>query len=118
MFLDFCKNQTLKSAILESVELLENKNYDGIKSITSLITPFSKIISEYPDSTSILPDNLLVNLEYLVKKHILEIHDSFKKELELRDITINKMVNLILKDGIKNAEYRFEHDKQFLTENN
>ena len=31
--LDFCKNQTLKNAILESVELLENKNYDGIKSI-------------------------------------------------------------------------------------
>ncbi len=31
--LDFCKNQTLKSAILESVDLLENQNYDGIKSI-------------------------------------------------------------------------------------
>ena len=31
--LDFCKNQTLKSAILQSVDLLENKNYDGIKSI-------------------------------------------------------------------------------------
>ena len=31
--LDFCKNQTLKRAILESVDLLENKNYDGIKSI-------------------------------------------------------------------------------------
>jgi len=31
--LDFCKNQTLKNAILESVNLLENKNYDGIKSI-------------------------------------------------------------------------------------
>ena len=31
--LDFCKNQTLKNAILQSVELLENKNYDGIKSI-------------------------------------------------------------------------------------
>ena len=31
--LDFCKNQTLKSAILESVELLENKDYEGIKSI-------------------------------------------------------------------------------------
>ena len=31
--LDFCKNQTLKSAILESVVMLENKNYDGIKSI-------------------------------------------------------------------------------------
>ena len=31
--LDFCKTQTLKSAILQSVDLLENKNYDGIKSI-------------------------------------------------------------------------------------
>ena len=31
--LDFCKNQTLKNAILNSVELLENKNYDGIKSL-------------------------------------------------------------------------------------
>ena len=35
-----------------------------------------------------------------------------------RDITINKMVNIILKDGIGKAEYRFEHDSkpQFLTE--
>jgi hypothetical protein len=31
--LDFCKNQSLKNAILESVNLLENKDYDGIKSI-------------------------------------------------------------------------------------
>ena len=31
--LDFCKNQTLKGAILESVDLLENKDYDGIKAI-------------------------------------------------------------------------------------
>jgi len=31
--LDFCKNQSLKGAILESVNLLENKDYDGIKSI-------------------------------------------------------------------------------------
>ena len=31
--LDFCKNQPLKTAILESVDLLENKDYDGIKSI-------------------------------------------------------------------------------------
>jgi|GEM_PF-5976858 len=35
-----------------------------------------------------------------------------------RDITINKMVNIILKDGIKTAEYRFEHEAkpQFLNE--
>ncbi|HIK66997.1 MAG TPA: hypothetical protein EYF95_03375 [Flavobacteriales bacterium] len=29
-----------------------------------------------------------------------------------RDITINKMVNIILKDGIKTAEYRFEHESK------
>ena len=36
------------------------------------------------------------------------------------DITINKMVNIILKDSLKTLEYKFEHqDKpQFLTENN
>ena len=32
------------------------------------------------------------------------------QEAHARDITINKMINIILKDGIKNAEYRFEHD--------
>ena len=31
--LDFCKNQVLKSAIMESVSLLENQNYDGIKTV-------------------------------------------------------------------------------------
>ena len=31
------------------------------------------------------------------------------QEAQRRDITINKMINLILKDGLKNAEYRFEH---------
>jgi replicative DNA helicase len=31
--LDFCKNQTLKSAILNSVDLLEQKKYDDIKSL-------------------------------------------------------------------------------------
>ena len=31
--LDFCKNQALKQAILQSVDLLENQDYDGIKSI-------------------------------------------------------------------------------------
>ena len=31
------------------------------------------------------------------------------QEAQRRDITFNKMVNIILKDGLKNAEYRFEH---------
>ena len=34
------------------------------------------------------------------------------QEAHARDITINKMINIILKDGIKNAEYRYEHDKR------
>ena len=47
--------------------------------------------------------------------------DDFRKialQAHERDITFNKMALLILKDGIKNAEYRFEHDSkpQLLTE--
>jgi len=34
------------------------------------------------------------------------------QEAQKRDITFNKLVNIILKDGIKNAEYRFEHDSR------
>ena len=33
-------------------------------------------------------------------------------EAHTRDITINKMINIILKDGINNAEYRFEHNSK------
>ena len=29
-----------------------------------------------------------------------------------RDITINKMVGLIIKDGLGKSEYRFEHDNK------
>ena len=31
------------------------------------------------------------------------------REAHERDITFNKMINIILKDGINQAEYRFEH---------
>ena len=31
--IEFCKNQTIKSAIMDSVELLENQNYDEIKRV-------------------------------------------------------------------------------------
>ena len=33
-------------------------------------------------------------------------------EAHTRDITINKMVNILLKDSIKNAQYRFEHNSK------
>lgn len=43
------------------------------------------------------------------------------KEAHARDVTFNDMVHTIIKDGLKDAEYRFEHDtkpsiQQFLTE--
>ena len=41
--------------------------------------------------------------------------DDFKKvalQAHERDITINKMVGLILKDGLSKSEYRFEHDNK------
>ena len=40
------------------------------------------------------------------------------KEAHARDITFNDMVLSIIKDGLKDAEYRFEHNSkpQFLTE--
>ncbi len=40
------------------------------------------------------------------------------KQAHARDITFNDMVNIIFKDGLKSAEYRFEHDSnpKFLTE--
>ena len=35
-----------------------------------------------------------------------------------RDITVNKMVNIMIKNSMKDIEYRYEHndDPQFLTE--
>ena len=40
------------------------------------------------------------------------------KQAHARDITFNTMVHTIIKDGLKDAEYKFEHDTkpQFLTE--
>ena len=40
------------------------------------------------------------------------------KQAHERNITFNNMVLSIIKDGLKNAEYRFEHsdDPQFLAE--
>ena len=41
--------------------------------------------------------------------------DDFKRvalQAHERDITFNKMVGLILKDGLGKAEYRFEHDNK------
>ena len=34
------------------------------------------------------------------------------QEAHARDNTFNKMINIILKTGIKDAEYKFEHDSR------
>ena len=49
-----------------------------------------------------LPDDIILKLS-------LQAHD--------RDITLNKMINIALKDSLKHLEHRFEHDnKQLLKE--
>ena len=46
----------------------------------------------------------------------IELSDNDFRKVALqaheRDITFNKMVGLILKDGLVKAEYRFEHDNK------
>ena len=68
--------------------------------------PQTVSIKEKPDAvvTIELPDNII--LKYAQAAHA-------------RDITLTKMINIALKDAIKDVEYRFEHDSkpQFLTEN-
>ena len=34
------------------------------------------------------------------------------QEAQRRDITFNKMINILLKNSIKDTEYRFEHDSK------
>ena len=54
----------------------------------------------------------------------IEIEDGdfmkIAREAHERDITFNKMVNIILRDGKKHTEYRFEHQPkpQLLNEDN
>jgi|TARA_B100001079_G_C16408569_1_gene514970 hypothetical protein len=60
--------------------------------------------------------------EELATAVTLEIADKVFSKIALqaheRDITFNKMCNLIIRDGMKSAEYKFEHDNkpQFLAE--
>ena len=46
----------------------------------------------------------------------LELRDKdfmrIAREAHKRDITINRMVNIMLKDAMSNAEYRFEHGNE------
>ena len=58
-----------------------------------------KIGDEEPEAavTVELPDDVVLKLA-------LQAHE--------RDITLNKMCGIVLKDGLKNFEYRFEHQSK------
>ena len=58
-----------------------------------------KIMKENAEAavTIELPDDMVLKLA-------LQAHE--------RDITLNKMMNIIIKDGLNNAEYRFEHESK------
>ena len=46
----------------------------------------------------------------------LELRDKdfmrIAREAHKRDITINRMINIMLKDGMTSAEYKFEHENK------
>ena len=76
-------------------------------------------------SRGIRPENQSVELGKDEKPYTavdIELPDDdfmrIAREAHERDITFNKMVNIILKDGINQAEYRFEHGNkpEFLSE--
>ena len=58
-----------------------------------------KIMKENAEATVTieLPDDMVLKLA-------LQAHE--------RDITLNKMMNIVIKDGLNSAEYRFEHESK------
>ena len=58
-----------------------------------------KIMKENAEAavTIELPDDMVLKLA-------LQAHE--------RDITLNKMMNIVIKDGLNSAEYRFEHESK------
>ena len=70
---------------------------------------------EWPQSVKIGEEEKTETLEIDISD---DLFLKVAKQAHERDITFNNMVLSIIKDGLKNAEYRFEHDNdpQFLTE--
>jgi len=70
------------------------------------------------------PKSVEIGKEEKFKTFEIDISDDIflrvAKEAHERDITFNSMVLSIIKDGLKNVEYRFEHDSkpQLLNEDN
>ena len=71
---------------------------------------------EWPQSVKIGEEEKTETLEIDISD---DLFLKVAKQAHERDITFNNMVLSIIKDGLKDAEYRFEHNSkpQFLTEN-
>ena len=71
---------------------------------------------EWPQSVKIGEEEKTETLEIDISD---DLFLKVAKQAHERDITFNNMVLSIIKDGLKDAEYRFEHNPkpQFLAEN-
>ena len=75
-----------------------------------------KMSKEWPQSVKIGVKEKTETLEIDISD---DLFLKVAKQAHERDITFNNMVLSIIKDGLKDAEYRFEHNSkpQFLAEN-
>ena len=76
----------------------------------------NKLSGKWPKSVELGKDEepwTAINIE-IPNKDFLTI----ARQAHTRDITVNKMVNIMIKNSMKDIEYRYEHndDPQFLTE--
>ena len=71
---------------------------------------------EWPQSVTIGEEEKTETLEIDISD---DLYLKVAKQAHERDITFNNMVLSIIKDGLKDEEYRFEHNSkpQFLAEN-
>ena len=102
---------TINVEILKKrIEEMSNYDMDEIERLKEREKRSRGIKPDWPQSVELGKDEKpqrVVDIEITdddFKRVALQAHE--------RDITINKMVGLIIKDGLGKAEYRFEHDNK------
>ena len=84
------KEKTMTNYDMDEIEREKDRNAFATVTLGKDEKPFTTVDIELPD------DDFM----------------RIAQEAHERDITFNKMVNIILKDGINQAEYRFEHQSK------
>jgi len=102
---------TINVEILKKrIEEMSNYDMDEIERLKEREKRSRGIKPDWPQSVELCKDetpHTAVDIELSdddFKRVALQAHE--------RDITFNKMVGLILKDGLGKAEHRFEHDNK------